>query len=366
MKKAVLSLFVIIFTSSAFAGGFCVVAAEKSQANLVQDFLEALQPKLPKNMQALVPQLCFYVNPSEPYANELMSYSAEFDQAYKHPSRVFAQDPKNITTDFGIKINVTPKFVRLLEFAKSQRELTKEKAIQPEVLGYAGSFIVRSINIANKFKTNYFQDIRKNITETVHDMTTISNVSSAHEAMISCVREAIISQQEFVSEIPGAKQWAFDTSVSNPEFLDEKYLRFSDDGEFVTVDEKIIFKGQYRPAQIVYLIHQHGHSAERLRDFENELDKPPAEITQTEIDSVNAARIKRIGISDEKIAATKATIKELNDEFDLYINDSEASQILQKFIMIGKNPEEKDYYKLDRFIQIRDQLISNLPKLVKP
>ncbi len=120
-----------------------------------------------KKLSAIFQNACLVINhgpigfiDEKPiFPDEVMAYSSETDLDY-----VFAQQgtklyhPKN-NPEATVRMNVTENFIKLLAYAKKERGENDE--IQPAVIGYAGSFLIRNATMASQTVAAPFLDLRK-------------------------------------------------------------------------------------------------------------------------------------------------------------------------------------------------------------
>jgi hypothetical protein len=263
------------------------------------------------------------------YPNELMAYSAETDPYY-----VYAQEgtrlyhPKN-NPEATVRMNVTESFIKLLAYAKKERGDSDE--IQPGVLGYAGSFLIRNAAIASQTVKASFPDIRKKNTAIMGmGENGLNKWISGMETKVGYEKNAMDLQQTFIDGFKNEiSEWFGKVSRIHPEFFKEKALWLeivNDVPAFVTKTEtvgdktwKVFFDGQHR---VPFLAKQIVSDAGLLNALRGK--STPEEIASA-------------GFKQEIVEDYKIKIQGYMAEWKIYINDStESKDILQAYIMNEK------------------------------
>jgi hypothetical protein len=295
------------------------------EKKLVREFLAQLQLAIDAQELDLIARTCVVINHGPFYSNELLVYSAETDPYFSpRDQTLFSKKSPNST----IRLNVTEKFIKLLQFAKENRG---EKALmQPQVLGYAGSLIVRMVHIAEAYQKKGRRDLRNSLMkgkDVVLDET--MKIVSDHQDKVLIERSALEIQNQYIGSFSddGVLNWALEVSKIHPEFFVEKTIRFNlENGIFEEIDP-IFFDGQFRPGEIV-----------REMYVQNNAFKNPS------------------GISQENIEFAKQKVNQLKSEWNRYINSSDNSKLLQQFVMLGV---------LEPFIQRYNEELTRAPEIFK-
>lgn len=313
--KAVFRLFLIVLLPlTAYAGDFCVKSTEadktydkklqKSEKDLLETLLEQVYPILEKdlrykNILTVVKQGCWIINHDPKYTNVLFSYSAEVDENFRPRDQTLCS---KASPDSTIRLNVTEKLIKLLAFAKEQRGDNDQ--IQPAVLGYAGSYLVRSAWIAMNYMRTPMRDLRNSLKDGKNVTSEeVLKIVGDQKTKVRIEREGIQLQQEFAQEYldEGLNDWVVKTSADHPDFFHEKLLYFRD-GDFYEYDTAW-FDGQYRVGEIVrdLLVTRSAYTKD---------------------------------LPEQTLENGRAKIKDLQSEWRRYINDTpESKEVFQDFVM---------------------------------
>jgi len=317
---------------------------KKLLAELADQVLAKLDqfPEL-KKLGSVLQNGCLIINHDAKYSNTLMAYSAETDPYY-----VFAQQntrlyhPKN-SPDGKVRMNFTEGFIKLLAEAKLQRG--ESEVIQPAILGYAGSFLIRNASIASQTVTDSFLDLRKRSTA-IKSMKEngLDKLISNMENKVTYELAAIAFQQSFIDGFQDEiSEWFAAVSGEHPEFFREKtlWLEITDGGpKFVTktgvVGEKnwtVFFHGQYRVPFI----------AQKIVNFAGLFSGLRGKKTSEEIEAA--------GYKSADLESYKQEIQNYIREWSIYINESsDSKEILQSFVMDGRLAPFISAY-IDAFVQ---------------
>lgn len=263
------------------------------------------------------------------FPDEVMAYSAETDLDY-----VFVQQgtklyhPKN-NPEATVRMNVTENFIKLLAYAKKERGESDE--IQPAILGYAGSFLIRNAAIASQTVSGPFMDLRKRNTA-IKGMKEngLEKWISGMEIKVGYEKKAMEQQQAFINGFKNEiSEWFGKVSSTHPQFFKEKTLSLeivNDEPKFTTktgsVGEKtwtVFFDGQYRVPLIAQKITSYAGLFSGLR----------GKSTREEIEAA--------GFKQDVIETYKQEIQGYIAEWNIYINESpESRDIFQTYVMNEK------------------------------
>ncbi len=263
------------------------------------------------------------------FPDEVMAYSAETDLDY-----VFVQQGAKLyhsknNPEATVRMNVTENFIKLLADAKKERGDSDE--IQPAVLGYAGSFLVRNAVIASQTVAVPFLDLRKRNTA-IKGMKEngLDKWISGMETKVGYEKKAMEQQQAFINGFKNEiAEWYVRSSTQHPEFFKEKTLWLeivNDEPKFTTktgtVGDKtwnVFFDGQYRVPLIAQKITSYAGLFSGLRG-------------KSKLEDIEAA-----GYKQDVVETYKKEIQGYIAEWKIYINDStESKDILQTYIMNDK------------------------------
>lgn len=299
----------------------------KEEKSLLESLLEQISPTLEtdrryKNSIGVVKQACWVINHDPRYTNVLLAYSSEIDDYFRPRDQVLFSKKNPEST---IRLNVTEKLIKLLAFARQQRGDLDQ--IQPAVVGYAGSYLVRDAWIAANYIKTPMRDLRNGLKAGKNVVAEeVMKIVNDQKMKVGFEREAIELQQEFAQTYldDGLLDWAAKTSISHPDFFHEKLLFFRD-GKFIEYDSAW-FDGQYRVGEIV-------------RDL-----------------FVTRSAYSK-DLPEETLQNGKSKLKDLQSEWARYINDSpESKEILQEFVMENV---------LSPFIERYNQEVSRIPDFLK-
>lgn len=350
-------LWMVLCFHSAFAEEFCVQVYAKETAyqedlskavtkeekavykkllseekNLIKNLLEQVGQVLEKNREhpaivSIFKNACWVINHTPKYANTMMSYSANVDPMFSPRDQTLYSKSH---PDSTIRLNVTEKMVKLLMFAKKQRGDNDQ--IQPVVIGFAGSYLLRNAVIANTYMKTPMRDLvgsfknGKKVLPSDILQDRITKMVSDHRSKVELERYATSQQQKFLDSFidDGLLDWVSKVQPQHPEFFEEKLFTFKN-GKFTEVSAMLL-DGQYRVGEIIREIY----------------------VLRTAY---------KADMSADLLQKAKERLTSAQNEWNTYINDSPLSKdVLQGFVMEGT---------LAPFMERYDQEVASLPDFLK-